>query len=351
MTASQALAVRRHREPARLVVPHDAPAGEWHAARNTGITASRIATVLGISPFDSPFNLHWKMRGTLPEQPDNDVMSLGRHLEPWIADRFAGTHPEWFQLEGGLWANRERPWQMCTPDRQLFTAPVRLDDGCAVDAATGGPEAPVGLLEIKSSGSYDGWGADGTDEIPVYYRAQVQWQLDTLGLTEAHVSCLFLSTRQIRNYTISYDPADVELMRKAALGFLDQVQRGEAPAVDSHHATTTALKALNADLDEDAEVEVPADLDEEYRRVRREFAALEARKTELENQIRQLMGAAKTAVHAGRKVAARSVYDTTGLDRERLRREFPDAWAACRTTTRVDKLCPSRTNKKETSTV
>jgi hypothetical protein len=40
-----------------------------------------------------------------------------------------------------------------------------------------------------------------------------------------------------------------------------------------------------------------------------------------------------------------SVFSRGGIDADRLRREFPDAYAACRTTTTVDKLTPSRAKK------
>lgn len=319
---------------ARLVLPPDAPREEWLAARRLGITASEIAVILGISPFDSAFNLYYKKRGEISEDFDNIEMSLGRHLEPWIADRWAESQSGWLVAPGRLWQNTDRLWQLATTDRDLY----RLEE------TTIG--VPHSVLEIKSSGTYDGWGEDESDEIPPYYRAQVLWQLDTLGLETAHVTCLFLSSRSIRNYVVAYDEADVKLMREAATDFLDMVATGQAPAIDHSPATAHALKALHP-LDADAEdATVPADLADDYRYAKRSLDDAQAHYDLLTNQVRAAMGDAKKALDPdGSKVATRSVYQRSGVHITRLRAEFPDAYEACRTTSTVDKLTPPRAKK------
>ncbi|MBO0875327.1 MAG: YqaJ viral recombinase family protein [Pseudonocardia sp.] len=60
-------------------------ATEWFAARRQGVTASEIAAILGLSPWDSAFAIYHRKMGVLDNQPDSDVLSLGRRLEPWIA--------------------------------------------------------------------------------------------------------------------------------------------------------------------------------------------------------------------------------------------------------------------------
>ena len=304
---------------ARLILPPDAPREEWLAARRQGVTASEIAVILGISPYDSPFNLFHKKTGTIPEDFDNDAMSLGRHLEPWIADRWAADHPGWFVAPGGLWTNSDRPWQMATTDRDLF----RMDE------TTLG--VPHSVLEIKSSGTYDGWGEDGTDEIPPYYRAQVLWQLDTLGLTEAHVTCWFKHTDQRRDYVIKFDEADVDLMRCEAHAFLEAVEHGDPPPVDASAATGHALMALWPDV-EDREATIPAGLTRQYEAAKKAAAKAKERVKRTENEIRARIGDAKTVLDpAGRKVATRQKYQV----REHVRAAYT-----------VDKLVPPRAKKE-----
>lgn len=319
---------------ARLILPPDAPREEWLATRRKGVTASEIAVILGISPFDSPFNLFHKKTGTISEDFDNDAMSLGRHLEPWIADQWAADHPEWNLLPAGLYASYERPWQMATPDRRISH---RARIAC------------TSLLEIKSAGSYEGWGEDGTDQVPPYYRAQALWQADVWDLPGIYLTCFFLGTRQRRDYVIPYDETDVKLMREAAQMFLEMVADGEAPSIDHAPATAQALKQLYP-LDEDAEdAQIPADLASDYRYAKRSLDDAQEHYDLLTNQVRALMGSAKKAMSGKEKVATRSVYEQSRVDAKRLRAEFPDAYEACRTTSTVDKLTPARRAKKDAS--
>jgi len=278
---------------ARLVLPADAPRDQWLAARRGGVTASEIAVILGISPYDSPFNLYYRKRGELTDDYDNTAMSLGRYLEPWIADQWAADHPEFIVRPSGLYASTERPWQLCTPDRDLYYE--RSD-------------TVQHVLEIKSSGTYDGWGDDGTDVIPAYYRAQVLWQLDTLGLREAHVTCFFLSTRSRRDYVVAYDADDVQLMRKSATEFLAAVEAGTPPPIDHSPATLGALKALHPEL-EDETAQVPDDVAEAYRWARSALKAAKEQADQAENQLRAAMGPARAAVDtSGEKICSRSIY-------------------------------------------
>ncbi|NUR25554.1 MAG: hypothetical protein HOV83_06845 [Catenulispora sp.] len=324
---------------AKLLIPPTATYEEWTAARaelsRTAVTASEIATVLGISPWGSPFNLFHLKRGTITSDYDDDVLSLGRHLEPWIADRWADDHPEFVVGETGLWQSEERPWQMATPDRYLW-------DPNAEDRTWREHDA---LLEIKTSGTYEGWGEDGTDQIPPYYRAQVLWQLDTLGLEVGHVACLFLSSRQRRDYVIEFDETDVKLMRDAAQEFLALVEQGIAPDIDHTPATAQALKQLYP-LDAEAEdAEIPADLAKDWRFAKASLDDAQDNYDLLTSKLRAAMGSSKRAVVDGKKVATRSVYEKSGVQIKRLRAEFPDAYEACRTTSTVDKLTPARAKK------
>ena len=129
--------------PGRLILTPAAAVDRatWLAARRQGVTASEIAAVLGISPFTSAFNLFYVKAGVIDEEYDDDRLSLGRHLEPWVAERFAAAHPEFtVRAPGGLWANAVRTWQLATPDAVLY-------DGAGSE--------PVGVAEFKTSATYD----------------------------------------------------------------------------------------------------------------------------------------------------------------------------------------------------
>ena len=62
---------------------------EWLEARRQGITASEIAIVMGLSPYSSPYALYHQKLGQLPGVEETDAMQLGKHMESFVADRFA----------------------------------------------------------------------------------------------------------------------------------------------------------------------------------------------------------------------------------------------------------------------
>lgn len=326
----------------REVLPWDADRDEWLAARLPLITASEIGIVLGISPFGSPFNLHWVKRGAIGDDFDSERLSLGRHMESWIADRFAEMFPEYGVERAGLVVSPDRPWQGATPDRVLYDAQCycATPDNCQCDV-----DDLAAALEIKTSGTYEEWGPDGSDEIPPYIRAQLLWQLDVLGLGHGFVACLFLATQKIRIYRIEQDEDDLELMRERAWEFLANVAAGRVPDIDHTAATTQALGRLHPlETDDDAEIEER--LAEDYLHARLALTDAEQHYDLITNQVRGAMGGAKYAVAAGAKVAVRSVYDQSGCDMDRLKARHPEAYADCRTTKRVDKISPSRAKRE-----
>lgn len=270
----------------------------WLAARRQGITASEIAVVMGLSPYDSPFALWHRKRGDLPEIEDSDILERGRILEPYIADKFQASHQDLYIVGDGreLYAHPCRPWQMATPDRLVHDRyPVGYE--------------PIAVLECKTDAGGDGWGDEGTDEIPVHYRCQVLWQMDVLGVQAAYVACLSMRSWKLRVYELTIDmhaAGDLALMRHCAQEFLN---RPDPPGPDWRLATTDALKRLHPSLeDRDAVVGVRTAIS--YRAACRRYKEAERRKNEMTNRLRAEMGSAARAVtRHGDTVATRQVYE------------------------------------------
>jgi putative phage-type endonuclease len=333
-----------------ILVPAPTEA-DWLAARRDGITASEIAIVMGLAPDEwaSPFSLYHQKLGDLPPAEDTTSMRIGRHLERLVCDLFAERYPGLDVRGDGrqLYAHPERPWQMATPDRLLYEAGW---DACRCGA--GGDVVctcitgePVGVLEAKTSATYDGWGDDGSDEIPVHYRCQALWQMDTLGVTAASVSCLFLHSRKVRVYDITLDDAaeaDLKLLREEAALFWSRIQRQDEPEVDWRPATTDALKHLNQGV-EQRDITIGARLARSYRAAVRRYKEAEQRKDLLTNRMLQGIGTGRRALDpAGRPVATRSVYPNRRIAVAQLRAEYPEAAAACTVTKDVTKLLPAK---------
>jgi putative phage-type endonuclease len=292
--------------PVELLPPHEATPSnpKWHELRRQGISASEIAAVLGISPWQSPFSCYWqKVEGWQGE--DNAEMSAGRRAEGVIADWFADEcdpHESLAVRSAGLYASKDRPWQLATPDRLIWSE-------WEMQYGTHGPlgRKLLALLECKYLiGGWDGWGEPDTDDIPVHYRAQALWQLDVMEVDEVFVAAWHGA--EFRCYRVRRDEKDLRVMRTAGREFMDRLAAGDPPPIDDHTATIATLKQRHPSL-EDREVLAPVELAEAYRRARALKARAEKALDGFEARIRDLLGDANRLTCNGHLVASRSVYE------------------------------------------
>ena len=268
----------------------DAPVGSdgWREARRTRINGSEIAAVMGISPFDSPFSLWHRKAGLISDTETTDVMYWGTQLEPVIRAEWNKRHPDLAVAETGQWAHRDRDWQGGSPDG--------LGDGR--------------LWEAKTARNSDDWGDEGTDEVPVYYRAQTLWYLDVFGFEVCDLSVLIAGS-EYREYQIRYDPAEAEVMRDAARAFLDTLERDIRPPLDGHDATYEAVKELHPEIDPET-VELPAEVADPYVAALAACADAETEKRRCSAVVVQAMGSAQYATYRGERIASRIPPRTEG---------------------------------------
>lgn len=313
----------------------------WLQARRDGIGASEIAAVLGISPYESPFSLyHRKANGW--EIEDTEDMEAGRRMESaiadWAADRI-DPNENLVVRPAGLYRSAERPWQLATPDRLVHMVCPGCEGGasgwgrCRTCQGTGFGSRPIAVLECKHPFSWDGFGEDGGDEIPVYFRAQLLQQLDVLDVHEGYLAAY--TSHQLRIYHLRRDPKDLRVMRAAGARFWQRIQDGDIPDVDEHHATADTLRRLHPTV-EDITVDVPVELAEGYRRARALAKRVEANVDRYEARIRDAIGDGRKAMCNGKLVASRSVIDQWGDTAELTALE--DDWPT------INRLNPGRSN-------
>lgn len=261
--------------PATLIGWFEPGTTEWHAARATGIGGSEIAAVLGISPYDSPFSLWHRKRGQIGQAVETDVMYWGKKHEPTICDEFANRHPHLTITPSPTYAATGRPWHVVNPDRLAITA-----------------DNTVELLEAKTSRDASDWGEEGTDEIPVHYRAQCMWYLDALQAHTCHVVVL-IGGSDYREYRIEYNPVEAATMRDHAAAFVESLRTGTRPAIDGHDATFRAIKETVEGLD-DIDIEISPALRDRY------FTALDAAKA-ADTEKRLTSGLVLDEINTGRR--------------------------------------------------
>ena len=314
---------------APVLVPVEVGSPAWLEHRRGGITASEVAIVLGISPWSSPYELYHHKRTGLGGQ-DSDAMAWGRDLEAAILRRFARRHPEYLVDSGALYEHGERSWQMATPDGLAYAVDPDPDRGYSA----------VAVVQAKAAARWEAWGDDGTDEIPVYYRAQVLWEMDVMGVEVAYVPVL-VPPFGYREYRVEYDPSDVAFIRERADEFLGRLDAGLEPDIDDTAATGRALRQQFGD-DAEGDVEIPATLQRQWSLADRLERKAGDRKRLAENTIRRLLGHGRRALVDGKVVGTRSVFDQRHVDLGALRQDAPELVAKHTTKSTVNRLAMRR---------
>ena len=273
---------------------------EWEQARGgLCITATEAAALVNLSPWQSRFSL-WHKKAGLPTPPfqPNPAMEWGNRLEDAVAQKWIDEHQDTTEVvEAGTWRHRDRDWQRATPDR-IFT-PLR---GWEIEPGT----LPQ-LLEIKTSPFGDDWGPSGSDEIPVYYRCQIQWQLDTLGLQVCHVAVL-IGGWDYREYVVRYDETDAKLLRDAGERFLDDVRQDNRPDIDASTGTYDTIRR-QADRFTAEDVEIPGPIAARYEITHQQLKAAETEHIHAKSLLLDALGGGRNATHLGRRIAYRTAHE------------------------------------------
>ncbi|WP_030344880.1 YqaJ viral recombinase family protein [Streptomyces sp. NRRL S-1022] len=265
---------------------------EWHAARAQGIGGSEIAAVLGLSPHESRFSLWHRKKGLIGPVEESPQMRWGKKHEPTICSEFTELHPEWIVHDSATYAVTGRTWQIGNPDRLLYKP---------------GTAEPAALLEAKTAYDDEGWGEEGTDQIPVWYRAQCLWYLDVLRLTTCYVAVL-IGLSDYREYVVTYDEAEATLLRNAGAQFMDDLAHGVRPDIDGHSATYQAIREIPEGLDP-VDVEIPTLLRDRFHAAQDAAWSAEDELTTCKGLLLDAIGTGQRAVCERQRIATRTVRD------------------------------------------
>lgn len=265
---------------------------EWHEARAHGIGGSEIAPILGLSPYESRFSLWHRKASLIGPVEESPEMEWGKRLEPVVIEKFLERHQELFGATAGTWHADGRPWHIANPDHLLFNEPF------------GSEGTPDALLEVKTARYDDEWGDDGTDQIPLFYRAQCLWYLDVFPTAQrCHVAVLF-SGSDYREYLIERHEPDMAIMRTAAAEFLDSIATGRRPDIDDSTATYQTVRELHPDID-GKDVEIPDEMARQFIIARAAAEVTDAAVQQAKNELADAMGDARRAIWDGAPIARR----------------------------------------------
>lgn len=243
--------------------------------RRGRISASQIARIVGCSPYGGPYSVWLEVTDRAPIKAETEAQRMGHLLEPVVLTMYEDRVKNLVKRNIGTQVHHERDWQCATPDG---ICDDRWDEW---------------LVEAKTVAfDGDGWGEDGTEEIPAHYYAQVQWQMSVTGHKRCDVATLF-GGREFRIYPIKRNDALIEQLLAAGKKFFDaHVATGIAPPIDGSDAAGEFLKT-RFPLELYPLTDAPPEADEliaEYLEASGEAARAEMRKNAAKMALCELMG-------------------------------------------------------------
>ena len=282
---------------------------EWLEVRKSGIGSSEVATIVGLNPWETPYQLWRRKVGIDPPKEENFAMRAGHYLEDAVSQFWHdATGRDIIKRSAGDWIIRDNkyPFLQVSPDRTYWLGESRANDD-------------KGILECKTTQmSID------ADDLPKHWFCQVQYQLGVAGYTQGSLAWL-CSARDFGYTDITLVPDFYEwLTDEVARFWNDNIQGGKEP--DAVSVSDVLLK-YNRHTNGKS-IEVSDDVFQAYlqlKDVRKELAELDERKEALEAKIKLAFTDAEALTHDGQTIATwRSPKPSRRFDTKRFQADHPD---------------------------
>lgn len=179
---------------------------EFLARRMVGIGGSDIAAIIGISPWRTPRDIYLNKKGLSEPDEETDAMYWGHTLEDIVAKEYSRRTGRKIEKCNAQFRHEEFPFILGNIDRA-----VRMDQHKR--PVVNGKLVTDRILECKTASQYSAsdWGESGTQVIPEYYKAQVQWYMGITGAQYCDVAVL-IGNRDFRMYEIPRDDNVIEYL-------------------------------------------------------------------------------------------------------------------------------------------
>lgn len=209
------------------------------------ITPSKVAAILGLSRWESPYRLWHRMKGIVPPDPPRDAFDIGHDMEPYAANRWMRRNPGWSVSPGEV--------QFHVPDGHFpFPAIGTIDRRTSRGSWRQ-------ILEVKIArdlSDLERFGDDLTGDCPEDYAVQVIAQRMFVAAAQPSVKWLPTSNLLVvgpyfneRIYDVEYDADVVAWVIDECAAFWASLADDVPPDLDDHPATYECLKALHPDID------------------------------------------------------------------------------------------------------
>lgn len=292
---------------------------EWLKIREGGIGSSEVGTILGLNPYETPYQLWRRKVGIDPPKPQNFAMKAGHYLEDAVSQFYRDeTGKEIIKASAGDWIIRSNdyPYMQVSPDR-TFWIPGRSKS-----------KENKGILECKTTQM-----EVDANSVPQYWFAQLQYQLGVAELQEGALAWLTMG-REFGYRDFYFDEEFFDYVQDEVIRFwIDNILGGQEPLLMNVEDVLlrNPRHVIGKSVEADPEI---VDNCRMLKEVKEELSALDTRKKELESAIKMAMGDAEALVMPsdGRtkpQILAtwKAAKGSVKFDEKRFASELPDVYA------------------------
>ena len=261
---------------------------EWLQHRQQGIGSSEVATILGLNPWETPYQL-WRRKIGLDEPKDETfAMRAGHYLEDAVSLFWHDeTGREIIRRSAGDWLIRsnEHPFMQVSPDRTYWLSGMTRND------------RNKGILECKTTQM-----KVDPEDLPKHWFCQVQYQLGVAEYTEGSLAWL-CSGREFGYKDINFVPDFFQWMQEEVEKFWTDniIGKTEPEAQDVADVLIKFSRHTDGKI-----IEISDDIYtacNDLKEIKQQIAVLDEQKNELEAKIKVGFGDAEAISYGGQTIA------------------------------------------------
>ena len=274
---------------------------EWLANRRESIGGSDAATIVGLNPYSSPYELWADKLSLIKPKEENEAMRLGHDLEEYVAKRFCEATNKRVRRENSILRNTDIPFAHANVDRLIVGEKAGLE--CKTTSA-------LNTKKFKNG------------EFPPVYYVQCQHYMMVTGYKKWYLAVLVLG-RGFLWFEINRNEEDIKALKEAEQEFWQHVESKEPPETDGTRSCSDTLGMIYSDSSEGLTDLTPYHSAlNDHSKLCIKIKELETQKSAIENEIKSFMQESDTGECDGFKVTWKTQVRNT-LDKAALSKAYP----------------------------
>lgn len=257
---------------------------QWLELRKKDVTASTVAALFGLHPYETPLGLYTEKRGLDLPKGDNKILRRGRLLESAVAEAMREERPD---------------WEITKADDYLRDPSIRL--GATPDFYIRDKQGRRGTLQAKTVSPSEFKKSWTEDTPPTWIALQNTTESMLDGADFGAIAALVVDgwNFDLYPYEVPRHPAAEQRIRDAVVKFWDDVDNKREPKIDFQR-DARLLPILFPTVTNDKVVDLRKETDLMAKLEKRQIFAESVRELaveidEIENELKFKLGDAEAA--------------------------------------------------------